>query len=526
MEIKQNYLLGVDLGTTNIKGILTDDDGNLIATATSALGKIFPGHNMVEQDPAEWWDAAVSILKEITTLAGHEIVNRIKGISVSSQCVTLLPVTSDGIPLRNAIIYQDGRAFLETDEICETTGFQKFVNIVGGLPSVIFLPGKLLWYKRNEPELFRKTYSILQANGWLNYKLTGEFTIDLDTATRTQCMNITTLDWSTDIGDAIGIDLATILPPVKKCTDIIGTVTPEAAALTGLKAGTPVVAGSSDAMASMYATGMCKLGDAGESSGTSSLVFASASSASSPDAPIVTRPAGLTSMPFFYDGPIGATGASIRWYLDVIGESDKAAAKALGLNMYDFVNKQALEVAAGSDGLLFFPYLVSGERAPLWNPHARGMFIGMTISTNRAHMIRSIFEGTGFALRHVMEEIKKSGGQADSLRITGGGAKSRTWNMIKASMLHMPVYVLDEGAGDVPLGDVIIAGHAVGVFPDLDKAIDKLIKINEIIQPVPEWEKVYDELYPYYKKMYAHLDSDLSDLKCTVDHITKELSYD
>jgi len=512
MSIRESYLIGIDLGTTNIKGNLMDDQGNLVSTASRPNGKILPGQNRVEQDPMEWWDNACSILKEMTEAAGEETVSRVKGISISSQCITLLPVDKDGNPLYNAIIYQDSRAAAETDEVCEVMGFERFVNIVGGLPSVGFMPGKLLWFKRNEPELFAKTHTILQANGWLNYKLTGAFTIDLDTASRTQCMNLTTLKWAPEVGEAMGIDLEKVLPPAIPCTDVIGRVTAEAASLTGLKEGTPVIAGCSDAMASMYSTGMSTLGDAGESSGTTSLVFASAPEASAPNAPIVTRPAGLDNMPFVYDGPIGASGASVKWYLDTIGAADKAAADEAGLSIYDYLNKQALDVNPGSDGLLFFPYLVAGERAPLWNSHARGMFIGLTIATDRAHIARAVFEGTAFALRHVMDEIKKSGGQATSLRITGGGAKSPTWNKIKASMLNMPLYVLDEKSGDVPFGDVLLVGHAVGVFPDLSAAIEKMVKIKEVIEPNPEWAEAYDKLYPFYLKMYQHLDEDLKEM--------------
>ena len=305
------------------------------------------------------------------------------------------------------------------------------------------------------------------------------------------------------------INLNKVLPKPVLCTEIIGHVTEEAARETGLKAGIPVIGGCSDAMASMYATGMSKLGDAGESSGTTSLVFASANKRSATNAPVVTRPTGLDEMPYVYDGPIGSSGASIKWYLENFGVADEENAKKAGMSMYDFMNKQALEAEPGAGGLLFFPYLVAGERAPLWNSHARGMFIGLTIETKRQDIARSVFEGTAFALRHVMDVVKKSGGQASVIRITGGGAKSRTWNMIKASMLHMPVYVMDEKSGDVPVGDVLLAGHAVGVMPDLSKAIEKMIKVKEIIEPIPEWEAVYDELYPYYLDMYEHLDKDL-----------------
>ena len=510
------YLLGIDLGTTNVKGNIMDAEGNLIATASRSLGKIFPGQNMIEQDPSAWWTSTIAILKYMTALAGDDVVSNIKGISISSQCPTLLPLDEQGNPVHNAIIYADGRSVKETNEITEKIGFDKFVSIVGGQPSVAFLPGKLLWLKRNMPEVFEKTATIMQANSYLNYRLTGQLTIDIDTASRTQLMNLSTLEWADEIGDVIGVTLSDIMPPVKKCTDIIGYVTKEAAAQTGLWEGTPVVAGCSDAMASMYAIGLSKLGDAGESAGTSSLIFASAPQASACDVPVVTRPVGLETMPFVYDGPIGTTGAAIRWYVEQMGEADIASSIEAGKNIYDYMNKVAMKINPGADGLFFFPYMAGGERAPLWNSHARGMFIGLNLTTDRAHIIRSIFEGTAFALRHVMDAIKDAGGIADNLRITGGGSKSKTWNKIKASMLHMPVYVLDDISGDVPFGDILLAGHAVGIYPDLSEAVRKMVKIKEVIEPVPEWEKAYDQLYPYYKKIYQDLDGDLANLQQTI----------
>lgn len=516
MDLKECYLLGIDLGTTNVKGNIMNGEGKLIATASRSLGKIFPGQNMIEQDPERWWNSTISILKYMTALAGEEVVSKIKGISISSQCPTFLPLDENGVPVHNAIIYADGRSVAETEEITDKIGFDKFVNIVGGQPSVAFLPGKFLWFKRNLPEEFERTVTIMQANSYLNYKLTGELTIDIDTASRTQLMNLSTLQWAKEVGDAIGVDLDALMPPVKKCTDIIGTVTRAAAEQTGLAEGTPVVAGCSDAMASMYAIGLSKLGDAGESAGTSSLIFASAPQASASDVPVVTRPVGLETMPYVYDGPIGTTGAALRWYVEQMGEADIASSIEAGKNIYDYMNKVALTINPGSDGLYFFPYMAGGERAPIWNSHARGMFIGLNLTTDRAHIIRSIFEGTAFALRHVMDTIKEAGGVAENLRITGGGSKSKTWNKIKASMLHMPVYVLDDISGDVPFGDILLAGHAVGIYPDLSEAVKKMVKIKEVVEPIPEWEEAYDKLYPYYINMYQDLDADLKGLQSTV----------
>lgn len=514
----RSYLIGMDLGTTNIKAILLREDGKLIATASRPNHLIFPGANQVEQDANEWWRNAVAVLKEITSAAGSEIVANVKGICCSSQTVTMLPVDENGAPLRNGLIWMDSRSAAELTFIENALGFDRYVTIIGGQPDVAFLPNKILWFRKNEPELFAKTYKILQASSFINLKLTNKFTMDLDQASRCQCLDITTMQWSDEISKVIGVDLNAILPQPQAVNDIIGAVTAEAAQLTGLCEGTPVVAGASDAMASMYATGLCALGEAGESSGTTSLVFVGSAAKSAPDVPVVTKPCSIDGMPYIFDAPINTSGAAIKWYLDTFGAADRAIAEEKGINIYDFLNQEAQNVPAGSNGVMFFPYLL-GERAPLWNSHARGMFIGMSLDTTREEMVRAVFEGTAYALRHVMETVKASGAVANCLRITGGGAKSRTWSKIKASMLRIPVYILDENSGDVPFGDALIVGNKVGVFPDLTSTIDKLVKVKEIIQPDEKWAAAYDKLYPFYIDMYKHLDRDLQKYKEAVNNL-------
>ncbi len=402
--------------------------------------------------------------------------------------------------------------------IVETIGYDRFVKIVGGRPAVAFLPNKILWFKKHEPELFAKTVCFLQASSFINYKLTAKMTMDIDQATRTQCMDISTMEWSKEIGDVIGVDLDAMLPKPRLVDEIIGFVTEEAAEETGLEEGIPVIAGCSDAMASMHATGMSRLGEAGESSGTTSLVFVGSDTKSAPDIPVVTKPCTIDGMPWIFDAPIQATGASLKWFIEKMAAEEVAYAKEHDLNIYTYLNELALESKPGAGGLFFFPYLL-GERAPLWNEYARGMFIGMGMDMKRSDLVRAVFEGTAFALRHVMETVKEAGATAELLRICGGGAKSRTWCQIKASMLNMPVYVMDDKSGDVPVGDALIVGHKLGVFPELTKAAEKIVKVNEIIEPVEEWVEAYDKLYPYYVEMYKHLDTDLKSLKNTVDQL-------
>lgn len=520
MKIVKKYVIGMDCGTTNIKAVILGEDGTVAAEASRASRFISSGAHMQEQSAGDWWKNAAEIFRELCQKAGDEIVSRIQGIAVSSHTVSLLPVDSQGVPLRNAITYQDGRSAGDLQYILDCIGFDKFVSIVGGQPSVAFLPNKILWYKKNEQDLFDKTAFFLQASSYINFKLTGQMTTDMDQASRTQCLDINTMEWADEIGDVLGMELKKYLPVPQRVDEIIGTVTEEAAKETGLPVGIPVLAGCSDAMASMYATGMSCLGEAGESSGTTSLVFVGSDTKSASDIPVVTRPCAIEGMPWIFDAPIQTSGAALKWFIETLGFEEQEYAKKNNKNIYSHLNERALEAAPGSGGLFFFPYLL-GERAPLWNDYAKGMFIGLNMNTKREELVRSVFEGTAYALRHVMETVKKSGGKAEVLRICGGGAKSRTWCEIKASMLHMPVYLLDDNSGDVPVGDALIAGHKLGLFPDLKEAVKQIVKVKEVIHPVQEWEKIYDELYPYYVSMYQHLDGDLKELKKVMNRVTQ-----
>lgn len=514
----ENYLLGMDCGTTNIKAIILGEDGTVAAEASRPSRFLTPGPNMQEQDANEWWSNTVDIFQSLCKQAGADVVKKIRGISISSHTVTMLPVDAQGNPLRTAMTYQDNRSAGELHYIVDAIGYDRFVQIVGGQPAVAFLPNKILWFKKNQPELFAKTAYFLQASSFINYKLTGVMTSDIDQASRTQCLDMSTMQWSDEIGKVMGVDLGEKLPPLKLVDEIIGFVTEKAAKKTGLVAGIPVVAGCSDAMASMHATGMSRLGEAGESSGTTSLVFVGSDKKSAPDIPVVTKPCAIDGMPWVFDAPIQTSGASLKWFIETMAAEERAYAEAHDKNIYTYLNELALESKAGSNGLFFFPYLL-GERAPLWNEYARGMFIGMGMDMKRSDLVRSVFEGTAYALRHVMETVKESGAKAKILRICGGGAKSRTWCQIKASMLKMPVYILDEKSGDVPVGDALIVGHKVGVFEDLSKAAERIVKVNSIVQPVDEWVETYDKLYPYYVEMYRHLDGDLKKLRQTVEEL-------
>ena len=516
MDTGYTYVIGMDMGTTNIKAIVLRSDGAVMAEASLPSTHYNPGLNMQEQDAEEWWEHVCTILQSVTGQIGADEAQKIGGICISSHTVSMLPVDEDGKPLYRALTVQDGRSYAEMEEIVKKVGADRFVQIVGGQPAVAFLPWKILWYKRHEPQLYAKTRWYLQASSFINYRLTGVMVSDLDQALRTQCMDRDTLEWSSEIGEAMGVDLNHVLPEVKLSQEVIGKVTPEASKATGLPAGAPVLGGCSDALAAMAAIGLSRLGECGESSGTTSLVFAGSAIKSPSDVPVVTRPCPIESIPWIFDAPIQASGSALKWFIDTLAGPEKEEAQRRGVNIYTYLNELALEAPAGCGGLLFFPYL-QGERAPLWNNYASGMFIGMRLEMTRAELTRSIFEGTAYALRHVIETLREEGAQIDCLRVCGGGARSRTWNMIKASVLNLPVHVLNQTSGDVPVGDALMAANISGMFGSLEEGVEKSIKVDEIIQPDPEWVKIYDKLYPYFVKMYKSLDADLKDIDKTLE---------
>ncbi|MDD3794635.1 MAG: FGGY family carbohydrate kinase [Lachnospiraceae bacterium] len=523
LKLTEKYVIGMDCGTSNIKAVVLAETGVVVAEESRASTTIRVGSCGMEQDADEWWKNAVEIFQSLKVKAGEAVFNSLCGLAISSHTVTMLALDEDRKPLRNALTCQDGRSGNEMRRILNCMGKQHFVETVGGQPAVAFLPNKIEWFRTHEPELFAKTRYYLQASSYLNMKLTGVMVTDLDQASRTQCLDINTMTWSREIGDLIGVDLNAVMPELRAVDDIIGAVTQEASILTGLPCGLPVTAGCSDALASMYAMGLSKLGDAGESAGTTSLVFAGTTKKSASDIPVVTKPCRIEGMPWIFDAPIQSTGASIRWFIENMGAEERAAAKAQGMDIYSYLNQIALESVPGANGLIFYPYLL-GERAPLWNEYARGMFIGIGMDTRRCDFVRALFEGTAFALRQVIETIKASGAKVEVLRICGGGAKSRTWCRIKASMLHIPVALLDDRSGDVPVGDALLAGHKVGVFPDLAQAVEKIVKVKEVIRPDEEWAAAYDKLYPYYIEMYQKLDSSLKNIREAANDIAAAMT--
>ena len=510
-------LLGIDLGTTNVKAVLFSESGRQIAMGQDGYETYYPAPSAAEQEANDWWRATVSAIRQIVGSLDMRDIH-IAAISVSSQSPTLLPLGKDGNPLRRGMIWMDRRAEKESAWLVGKFGEKEFKEKFGMKGDAFYLMPKLIWLKKYEPEIYRKTKKVLMTNTYVNYKLTGEMAIDDQQASSiTMAFDPNKKDWSNEIEAVTDVPIHDLMPEIYPVNGVIGQVTRKAAAETGLKEGIPVVCGTTDGSASILEAGITHLSEAAEITGTSTLFFAAHAKPLSENSMLIGFPQcfPIPEVPYILGGPINSSGASLKWYVNTYKRSMDAAEKEMGeKNPYNILNVIAEKGPAGSKGLLYFPYL-SGERAPLWNSYVKGMFIGMTAASKEEHIVRSIYEGTSFALRSVVEETYREGGVINKFRSAGGGANSDIWLKIKASMLNMPLEV-SVGQGGAPLGDAIIAGYGVGLYKDFVKAVETFQRIDKVIEPVKEWVRIYDDIYPLYMKMLKSLDESLRDLETLV----------
>ncbi len=490
----EGYLLGVDIGTTNIKAVIFDAWGNRMSSGASSY-TTSRFSDIAEQDAEECWrQTALAIKMAVNALPEQK--NGISGVCVSAHTPTLLPLDRGGKPLRKGMIWSDTRAKAQSKEIeAMYGGAEAYIAKYGARANPCFMNAKLLWLAQKEPDIFYRTERILTTNGYINYRLTGEYSVD-----RQQMKLVFHLydfaagSWDQRMEQRLGRRLASLFPEPKNSWDVIGTVSPEAAELTGLPAGTPVVCGTSDGVAAPLETGITQLGDVADITGTSTLVYM-AHDKPMPGSPLLVtaQEFPLPNCPYLAQGSINAAGGALGWYLKLFERSTNASAfPAVGL---DGINALAAQAKPGSGGMLFLPHL-NGERAPYWDAGLRGAFLGMGYHTGHAEFSRSLLEGTAFALRGVIDCGIGAGIRAERIMHSGGGSSSDLWVRIKASVLNRPITVL-AGNG-APGGDAIIAGYGLGWYSDFQEAVLSFRKVKKQLDPEPQWVRVYDDRYPAF----------------------------
>ncbi|MBO9610401.1 MAG: FGGY-family carbohydrate kinase [Paenibacillaceae bacterium] len=481
-------VLGVDIGTTTVKAVLFDAEGHSLASAQAEYPTYRPERFRAEQEPDDWWLKLAGLLRQLLGAADGRF--RVAAVGVSSQAPGLVPLGADGKPLCRALIWMDRRADLEAAEIGSTLGERRVAEYSLNRPDSFYTAAKLLWFKRHRPKLYARTRFVVQTNGYINYRLTGTIGMDAAHAGITQLFDVPRGEWAEDVLDAFGLS-AHMLPPVHPCGAIVGTVTAEAAAATGLPAGTPVVAGTVDGAAAALEAGVTQPGVAAEMSGTSSVLVTSSRQE-------MVSPA-FISMPHALPGQtlrlaaMSTAGASLKWLRDQLCRERPAA------DGYEFLNAEA-ESAPRRNDLIFLPYM-AGERSPIWDSDARGVFFGLSLGTTRGDMIRAVMEGTAFALRHNIDIMERDGERFGTLRLLGGTAKSSLWNRIKADVLNRELEVLDGSEG-APLGAAMLAGIAAGLYPDAAHVLTHVRRSRHTVVPGGDMEPFYARKFTLYKSLY------------------------
>jgi xylulokinase len=488
----RTLLLGIDLSTTGAKALLIDEQGRAVASASTALTLSTPRPLWAEQHPRDWWEATTASIR--TALATAEATDdEVRAVGLTGQMHGLALLDKQGEPLRPAILWNDQRTAAECDEIRARIGKSRLIAVTGNDALPGFTAPKLLWVRRHEPEVYARAAHILLPKDYIRYRLTGDFAMDKADGSGTLLFDLAARDWSPEVTDALDIP-SSWLPPTHEGPNATGVVSAEAAALTGLAVGTPVMAGGGDQSAQAVGVGAIDPGIAAVTLGTSGVVFAA------------------TSAPLFEpEGRLHAFCHAVpgRWHL--MGVMLSAAGSLQWLHdtlapdvSFDALMDEAAQAPAGSEGLLFVPYL-SGERTPHPDPLARGAWVGLTVRHTRAHMIRAVLEGVSFGLRDGFTLLAQVGlDEMTNARISGGGARSPLWRAILASVLATPLESVEASEGAAH-GAALLAGVGAGVWPDVASACAATIQPGEITIPNAEWQVTYERLYPVYQSLYPAL---------------------
>jgi xylulokinase len=485
------HVLGIDVSTTATKAVLIDAAGAVVGVGTSEYGFSVPRPLWSEQDPRLWWDGAVDAIRSVlgsTGVAGADI----EAIGLTGQMHGAVLLDDAGDVLRPAILWNDQRTGAECDAIRRALGPDRLVRITGNDALTGFTAPKLVWVRDHEPDTWGRTRHVLLPKDYLRLRLTGEYALDKADGAGTLLFDLAARDWSPIVLDALGIDPAW-MPRTWEGPEVTGAVTAGAAAATGLRPGTPVVAGGGDQSANAVGVGAVNPGTMALSLGTSGVVFAAT------DRPLY-EPHGRVHA-FCHAVPgrwhmmsvmLSAAG-SLRWFRDAL---------APGVDFADLV-APAAEVPAGSAGLFFLPYL-SGERSPYPDPLARGAFVGLTLSHDRRHLTRAVLEGVAFGLRDGLDLMTEAGMPAPAqIRASGGGTASPLWRQILADVLGAEIATVNTTEG-AAYGAGLLAAVGAGWYPSVEAATAALVTATPVAAPGPD-AAIYAEAHTVYRDLYPAL---------------------
>jgi xylulokinase len=494
-----DLLLGIDIGTQGVKGILADPVGNIIAQHQIEHGSSYPQPDWCEQEmTTNWWENPVIVIKALLKLSGIH-AEQINAISVSGLYPALGPTDESGVPLTKAILYSDNRSVAEVEEVNRILGLQ--------LTSEELTP-KLIWFLRNEPELAARMRMFFDAPHYLVYKLTGEYVTDtITTGLYGAIYESPTASWREPVCEQFNIPVE-ILPKVHPPAEFIGTVHKDAAEITGLALGTPVLPGMPDLVASLISVGAVHTHESAAYYGTAGLVPVMKDdllNAVFHPYPIAER--GVTPQDgYVFDYPTYSltTGDIVRWFRDEFAPLElEKQNQFCERSAYAYLDDLAADVSPGSEGLVLLPYLL-GQRSPVFNPQASGVLFGLKKGHTREHIYRAILESFGFNIRHGLESFYPQGHPIKRLIATGGGASSQLWRQIVTDITGLKQEYVPDADG--PVGCAYLAGLALGWFKDFSDLQENWVKVVGENVPDPASAEKYESAFQIYLELHTAIE--------------------
>lgn len=493
------YLLGIDIGTSACKVAVFDRRGQVKASASADYSVYYPQEGWAEQNPEEWWKAVCLSVREALK-KGEINPEEIAGIGIDGQSWSAIAVDKDGEVLTNTPIWMDTRAADICDELNEKVGADNIFELSGNSLQPAYTTAKIIWYQRNMPELYERTDKILQSNSYIVYKLTGEMSQDLSQGYGLHCFDMHTGTWDEGMGEKLGIP-ASMLPKLYPCHEIVGKVTEKAAKECGLAGGIPVAAGGLDAACGTLGAGVIRPGECQEQGGQAGGMSICMDTYKADERLIL----GFHVVPgrWLLQGGTTGGGGVMRWLQREFADYEREEGKRSGKSPLELFNEAAGKVPAGCDGMVFLPYM-AGERSPIWNPNAKGVYYGLDFSKTKGHFIRSAMEGVAFSLRHNLETAKEAGADVQVLKAMGGSANSLLWTQIKSDVTGKPVTVPSSDTATT-LGAAILAGVGVGMYRDFEEAVNLTVQDKRFHEPEEKHREVYERAYQKYLKIYENL---------------------
>lgn len=470
-------LVGIDVGTSGVKGLAIDAHGSVLARAEASYPLSTPHPGWAEQDPEAWWEGTSSVLARLEADAGTP-----RAIGLSGQMHGLVALDRRDRVLRPAILWNDQRTARECAEIEERLGLERLIELTGNRALPGFTAPKLLWLRRHEPELYGQIARIMLPKDYVRLRLCGEHATDVSDASGTLLLDVAKRGWSEEVLEALEVDAAWLPELLESPTDSGKTAQ-----------GVPVAAGGGDQAAGALGVGVVAPGPLSVVLGTSGVVFSALPAfAADPQARVHAfchaEPGVWHAM-----GVMLSAAGSLRWLRDTFA----------GGRDFQQLDREAAAWPPGTEGLLFAPYL-AGERTPHADPEARGAFTGLSLRHDRGALVRAVLEGVAFGLRDSLELIAALGSRPDRARVSGGGARSELWLQIVASALELALerVAVDEGAA---FGAALLAGEAAGLWHDGQEAVAATVRVGSEVEPVEAWIEVYRESYERYTALYPAL---------------------